>query len=1026
MTIEELKVIITAETAGLQKELDGVKNQLGGLNKSTTKATSGMASAFKKLGKGFAAGAIIAGMAKVGKQAINLASDLQEVQNVVDVAFGSASEEINKFAANATKQFGLSEYAAKKAASTFMSMANGLGLAADDGKLMSVQLTGLSADMASFYNVSQDVAQTALNGVFTGETEALKKFGVVMTQANLEAFAMSRGIEKSYQSMSEAEKVALRYNFVLNATKNAQGDFERTSGGWANQVRLLKENFNSLLTILGKGLVQVLTPVVQMLNKLLGYLIAIGNHIAKIFGGKGIKDTSTSIQDTAAGAGDLSAGMGDANEELDGANKNAKKLQKTLGSFDELNVMADNSSSGSDAASADAGAAGGLNLDTYFDSTEVEEDGFGGKIEAMFDKMKAALEKLAPIWQAFTTNLQIDGVIDKLKTKIGEAITRIQEFGATLDFSKYIPALTEFAGAVGQYMSTLLNGIVDITSMVIGDLFNAMAPAMTEYINNTIPTFINIYTSAIQVANTLLEEVITIFTMAWNTIKPALDLLGQMFLDLQVLFNSFWNEYGKPITEGLIQAIQNISGNIQTLWNSTISPVISNLISVLGKLWNSHLQPLFKKLFDFIGKLVTAVLELWNNVLSPLINWIIQTIAPTVTKVVNTVVNTLGVLLAGVLDTVGFILDSLGGLIDFIVGVFTGDWERAWNGIKDFFEGIWNAIVTILKTVWDTIVTLIGGALDAIWTAITTIFSTLADWISTLWNGLVTALTSLFNTFWNWIKNTLDGLIKTVKGWIESLAKFLKDTFNTIKSTFESIMNAIKNIVSTVTTAIKNFFSSMADGVKTIVNNLKTSVVNVFNGIKDTLSTVVTNIKTKVTNGFNSMKTAVVGVFNGIKDAIKTPINGIIGFINGLVSGVVKGINGMIDAMNKLSFDVPDWVPGIGGKKFGFNIAKISAPQIPLLANGGVITSPTVAMMGEYPGAKNNPEIVTPQNILRETIAESNEDLIDTLVQLNRQLIGAITGIDMSVQIGDDVIASSVQRSDEAYFIKTGKHLITV
>lgn len=1025
MTIEELKVIITAETAGLQKELNALKGQLSGLNKTTTKATSGISSAFKKLGKGFAVGAIVTKLVKVGKEAVNLASDLQEVQNVVDVAFGSASEEINKFAANAVKQFGLSEYAAKKVASTFMSMANGLGLSADDGKLMSVQLTGLAGDMASFYNVSQDVAQTALNGVFTGETEALKKFGVVMTQANLEAFAMSRGITKSYQSMSEAEKVALRYNFVLNATKNAQGDFERTSGGWANQVRLLSENFKSLMTILGKGLIQVLTPVVQMLNKLLSYLIAIGNSIAKVFGGKGIKETSTSIKDTAAGAGEMSEGMGTANEELEGANKNAKKLQKTLGSFDELNVMADNSSSSDSAAGAE-GAGSGFALDTYFDANEVQEDGVSGKIEAMFDKIAAALEKLKPIWDAFVSNLKLDGVIDKMKTKIGEGIERLKEFGATLDFSKYIPALTAFAGAVGEYCNTALNGIVDITSKVVGDLFNALAPAMTEYINNTIPTFISIYTSAVQVANTILQEIISLFMLAWDTISPIFTLLGQMILDIQVLFNQFWEQYGKPITEGLMTAIQNLGSNLRNFWNSICAPVINNLISVLGKLWNSHLQPLFKKLFDFIGKLVTAVLELWNEVLSPLIDWIIKTIAPIVTKVIDTVVNTLGVLLAGVIDTVGFILDALGGLIDFIVGVFTGDWERAWNGIKDFFGGIWNAIVTILKTVWDTIVTLIGGALDAIWTAITTIFSTLAGWISALWNGIVGALTTLFSTFWNWISTALDGLINTVKGWIEGLATFLKNTFNAIKGVFETIMNAIKNIVSSATTAIKNFFSGMAEGVKNIVNGLKTGVVNIFNGIKDTLSNVVTNIKTKVTNGFTSMKTAVVDIFNGIKNAIKAPINAIIGFINGLISGVVSGINGMIGALNLLSFDVPDWVPGIGGKTFGFNIGKLTAPQIPMLANGGVITSPTVAMMGEYPGARNNPEIVTPQHILRETMAESNEDLIDTLVQLNRQLITAITGLDLSVQIGDDTIASSVQRSDEAHFIRTGKHLITV
>lgn len=1025
MTIEELKVIITAETAGLQKELNGVKSQLNGLNKSTTKATSGISSAFKKLGKGFAVGAIVTGLVKVGKEAVNLASDLQEVQNVVDVAFGSASEEINKFAANAVKQFGLSEYAAKKAASTFMSMANGLGLSAEDGKLMSVQLTGLAGDMASFYNVSQDVAQTALNGVFTGETEALKKFGVVMTQANLEAFAMSRGITKSYQSMSEAEKVALRYNFVLNATKNAQGDFERTSGGWANQVRLLSENFKSLMTILGKGLVQVLTPVVQMLNKLLSYLIAIGNSIAKVFGGKGIKETSTSIKDTAAGAGEMSEGMGTANEELDGANKNAKKLQKTLGSFDELNVMSDNSSSSDSAAGAE-GAGSGFALDTYFDANEVEEDGVGGKIEAMFAKIKAALEKLKPIWDAFVDNLKIDGVIDKLKTKIGEAITRLKEFGATLDFSKYIPALTEFAGAVGQFCNTALHGIIDVTSTVIGDLFNALAPAMTEFINNTVPTFISIYTSATQVINALLEEIISVSLLIWDTIAPEFELLGKMITDIQVLFNNFWTQYGKPIFDALIVTAHKLGDTVKTFWNTICAPIIENSISVVTKLWNNHLQPMFKKLFDFIGKAGLYLTEYWNDILLPFINWVIQTIAPTVTKVVNNIMNTLGILLGGIADAVGFILDALGGLMDFIMGVFKGDWERAWNGIKDFFEGIWNAIVAILKAICDSILTFIEGWLDALWTEITTICTVLADFLSALWNGLVSALTALFTAFWNWISTSLDGLINTVKGWIEGLATFLENTFNAIKSVFENIMNAIKNIVSSATTAIKNFFSGMAEGVKNIVNGLKTGVVNIFNSIKDTLSNVVTNIKTKVTNGFTSMKTAVIDVFNGIKNGIKTPINAIIGFINKLISGVVSGINGMIGALNSLSFDVPDWVPGIGGETFGFNIGKITAPQIPLLANGGVITSPTVAMMGEYPGARNNPEIVTPQHILRETMAESNEDLIDTLVQLNRQLITAITGIDMSVQIGDDTIASSVQRSDEAYFIRTGKHLITV
>lgn len=164
---------------------------------------------------------------------------MQEIQNVVDVSFGEAAAEINAFAADAMKAFGLTELQAKKTASTLMAMSNGMNINSQAGKVMAINLTKLSGDMASFYNVSQDVAETALKSVFTGETEALKKFGVVMTEANLQAFALSQGITTLYSDMSQAQRVALRYNYVMQATANAQGDFARTSGNWANQIRVL-------------------------------------------------------------------------------------------------------------------------------------------------------------------------------------------------------------------------------------------------------------------------------------------------------------------------------------------------------------------------------------------------------------------------------------------------------------------------------------------------------------------------------------------------------------------------------------------------------------------------------------------------------------------------------------------------------------------------------------------------------------------------------------------------------------------
>lgn len=235
MTIEELKIIIEAETKGLKTELKKVQSQLETVNKSATK-TQGT---FKKLFTGLKTGVAIAALTKFAKSALEAASNVEEVQNVIEVAFGESTEAIEEFSIRALSAFGLTEYGAKKAASTYMLMAGNMGLAADDAETMALQLTALTGDLSSLYNISHDVAQTALSSIFTGETESLKKLGIVMTEVNLEQFAMEQGIKKSYSEMTQAEKTVLRYNFVLSKAAVAQGDFSRTSSSWANQMRVL-------------------------------------------------------------------------------------------------------------------------------------------------------------------------------------------------------------------------------------------------------------------------------------------------------------------------------------------------------------------------------------------------------------------------------------------------------------------------------------------------------------------------------------------------------------------------------------------------------------------------------------------------------------------------------------------------------------------------------------------------------------------------------------------------------------------
>ena len=234
------------------------------IESSLGKAFSGLAS---KIGGIMGTVFAVEEIFEFGKEAVNLGSDLVEVQNVVDTVFKDGSGEIDKFAKDAIKQFGLSELSAKQFTSTMGAMLDSMG-DFDQAELvdMSTTLAGLAGDMASFYNLDAQEAFDKLRSGISGETEPLKQLGINLSAANLEAFALANGIEKTYDKMTEQEKALLHYNYILDATASAQGDFTKTQDSWANKTRILTEEFNSLKGTLGQGLINVLNPLVTSIN----------------------------------------------------------------------------------------------------------------------------------------------------------------------------------------------------------------------------------------------------------------------------------------------------------------------------------------------------------------------------------------------------------------------------------------------------------------------------------------------------------------------------------------------------------------------------------------------------------------------------------------------------------------------------------------------------------------------------------------------------------------------------------------
>lgn len=272
----------TEEIQRLQQQIQSLQQAAdgGGSGDSGGGVLSGFLSQLDVIGD-IASGQFLANMAVNGinsiidgvtgsiDESIGLASDLKETQNVVDVTFEDSASTINKWAQEALNAYGIAETKAKQYSSTLGAMLKSMGVADDQVLQMSTDMAGLAADMASFYNLDHDTAFEKIRSGISGETEPLKALGINMSVANLNAFALEKGMNKAFDKMSQAEQATLRYQYLLEATKDAQGDFARTGDSFSNEMRKLQTNLDRIKTEFGKGLLGVVTPAISLLNNVL-------------------------------------------------------------------------------------------------------------------------------------------------------------------------------------------------------------------------------------------------------------------------------------------------------------------------------------------------------------------------------------------------------------------------------------------------------------------------------------------------------------------------------------------------------------------------------------------------------------------------------------------------------------------------------------------------------------------------------------------------------------------------------------
>lgn len=735
------------------------------------------------------------------KNAIESAAEVNAANSQLEQTFGSmqsAAEEAMQRVADAS---GIVETRLKGVGTSIYAFAKASGMDSVQALDMMEGALQVAADSAAYYDRSLEDTSETLKSFLKGNYENDAALGISCTETTRNA-AANRLYGKSFQELSEAQKQLTLLQMVKDANdlSGATGQAAREANSWENVLGNLKETWRQLLAVIGQPLLKVAVSAVQELTSALSFLlekaqIAV-NTLSELFGWE--LDNTSSVTDN------ISQSVTSQENLTDAVKETTKAEERSLSGFDKINTIAEknaesgNGDRGIDQISTPAGTATlAVGADTSSASRAIMN--FIGKVKSIFSQLQGYLKNnfspiFTNIWGGLVSETQ------KLYGTIRQIFTDIQALGQPLaeyfqgDFTVMLQSALTLIGEI-------LIGLYDSFNMIFADIWGiAVYPALSDFITIGLPVITQFCTESLNAFGVLFDTVKSLFDMLWeDAARPVLGFIAEVWHDLMCSLEQFWNKWGKPIFEKFCAAITLTGDTLKNIWSSFLKPIFDTLIDVIDEIWTEHLRPLVDNFLDFVGVLINGALDIYNGFILPVVNWFVKNFGPPVAEVFGFITKTVGKMVGGIIDAVSHIINALKGVVDFIAGVFTGDWKRAWKGIKKIFSGIWNALV----------------------------------------------------------------------------------------------------------------------------------------------------------------------------DIVKTPINLIIDLINGLIGAVESGLNWIIDGVNEISFDVPDWVPGIGGKTFGFDLDNVDLPEIPYLAQGTVVPANYGNFLAVLGDNKRETEVVSPLSTIKKAVAQA-------------------------------------------------------
>ena len=806
---------------------------------------------------------------------IQASSDYTETLNLFNVAMGEYASSAKGYADTVSEIMGINPEEWMKNQGVFMTMATGFGIAGDRAAKMSEQLTQLTYDISSFYNMSSEEAFLKLKSGLAGELEPLRAIGYDLSQAKLEATALELGIDKAVSSMTQAEKAQLRYYAIMTQVTTTHGDMARTLDQPANQLRVLKAQLEMAAKSIGDIFIPALQAILPYAIAVVKVVREIADGLASLVNPGGESDPSEALEKASEAADSTSAA-------LDEGAENAKKLKSYMLGFDELNVINPNTDSAEDSSGA-------------FDFELPEYDFLSG-----------------------ATNEKIEGI----KTQIQELIQPIRDLiNLTVEWAKELDLepISKGFKEIGDSLSPVLSQIGDVFGWVYEEV---LLPIAKWAIEAGLPAI-------------------------FDAIAKALEMVGKVIA---------------PIIEG-IKELKPVLEPIVSWINDSTVEVFNGLGSVFEKLGNT---------FEEKGGTIKDIIKGIGDIISVVWGWIkpildkIQT-----SKMFETIGNDLSAI-------VKVIIDVVGGIVEFLTGVFTGDWDRAWDGICGIFEGVWEFIKYSASSAWESI---------------SNIFSPVAIWFN---EKVVQPIVNFFAPIVERISGFFEGSWIIIKAVWMLASTWINDKFITpIKTRFEWLTNEISNRFAIA----KEYITTKLEPFVTAFENVTGRIADFFAGL------------------WLGIKKGAVGAMNIVIDKIEGGINGIISLFNDFL----KGFNKIVEWAANLIGE--DW----GGVKL-VNEVSFKRIPIPTYADGGFpeqgqmfianeAGAEMVGSIGRRTAVANNDQIVAS---VAGGVAEANEEQ-NALLREQNSLLRELLNKDNSVYLDGKPLTNSVEK----YQRERGRVLIT-